>query len=98
MVGMALGVKPRLVIDPKTGKVEVGDRTRTRKKAIEAMYETFFQSMDTHRPLHVSVHHAGAPDDCKALSERIQANYEPVELLEEELTPGCWASTPGRAP
>lgn len=87
LVGMALDVKPRLIVNPKTGKVEVGDRTRTRSKAIEAMYTAFFESLDTHKPLHVSVQHASAPDDCRKLLERIKADYKPVELMEAELTP-----------
>lgn len=87
LVGTALNIKPRLVVDTTTGLVAAGESTRTRNKAIDATYQAFFASMNAGRPLHVAVHHAKAAQECEALVNRIKADYPKAEVVTSELTP-----------
>lgn len=87
LIGTALNLKPQLLLDPVSGKIEPGERTRTRKKAIEAMWNTFFGKMDTSKPMHMAIHHAAAPSDAEALRQRILAQYPSTELVLTDLTP-----------
>jgi DegV family protein with EDD domain len=87
LIGTALNLKPQLIVNPETGVIEPGERTRTRKKAIEAMIQAFFSRMKKERPLHIVVHHAGVPNDAKEVMERIRSEYKPVEIYMNGLTP-----------
>lgn len=82
LIGTALNIKPRLYVDHLgSGKVELGDRTRTRKKAIEALYSGFFEALDTSRPLRIAITHGNTLEEAEALAERIEREYRPVELI-----------------
>src|SRR5512143_431420 len=80
-IGALLDLKPLVEINHQTGLVEGADRVRTRRKGIEALYQRFFEKLDTTRPLHIAVLHGGVPDEATALAERILQEYRPVELL-----------------
>jgi fatty acid-binding protein DegV len=54
---------------------------RTKGKAIEAMIAGFFERMDRSRPIRVAVLHGNVPDEVKALADRIQRDYNPVEVV-----------------
>ena len=81
LVGTALDLKPQLYVDHTTGRIEPGERTRTRKKALERVYHAFFEQMDTSKPMHVTVLHIAAEEEAKTFSERIKGEYNPGELL-----------------
>ncbi len=87
LVGTALQLKPQLYVDHKTGRVEAGERTRTYKKAVERMYEVFFEKMDTSKPMHIAVLHAAAHEQAEAILARIQNEYKPVELFAFQASP-----------
>ncbi len=87
ILGTALNLKPQLIINAETGIIEPGERTRTRRKAIEAMWNVFSKSVDTSKPLHVAVHHAAARQEALELENRLREEYRPVELFTNELTP-----------
>jgi DegV family protein with EDD domain len=87
LVGTALQLKPQLYVDHKTGRVEPGERTRTYKKAVERMYEVFFQKMDTSKPMHIAVLHAAAHEEAEAILARIQNEYKPAELFAFQASP-----------
>jgi fatty acid-binding protein DegV len=87
VLGTALNLKPQLVLNPETGIIEPGERTRTRSKAIEAMWSAFFKSIDTSKPLHLAVHHAAALPEAQQLEARLRHECQPVELFMNELTP-----------
>jgi DegV family protein with EDD domain len=87
LIGTALNLKPRLRVNHETGIIEPVERTRTRAKAIEGIYQSFFKEMDTSRPLHVAIHHAAAERDAALLRDRVENEYHPVELIMNELTP-----------
>ncbi len=87
LVGTALNLKPQLYVDHATGRVEAGERIRTRRKALERIYEVFIEQVDASKPLHVAVQHGNAEDDARAIVERIQREHPPVELYMGSLTP-----------
>jgi DegV family protein with EDD domain len=80
-VGTALQLKPQLYVDHHTGEIKAAARTRTRSKAIEALYQSFFQQLDVNKPLHVAVMHGNIPEEAQELADRIQQEYAPVELV-----------------
>jgi DegV family protein with EDD domain len=80
-VGTMLKIKPLVTINHQTGLVEAGKRVRTRRKALEALYEEFFQQLDTLKELRVAVLHGDARQDAEMMAERIQRAFAPAELL-----------------
>ncbi len=80
-IGALLDLKPLVEINHQTGLVEGADRVRTRRKGIEALYQSFFAKLDTTRPLHIAVLHGGVLDDAAALADRVRQEYHPAELL-----------------
>lgn len=87
LFGTALNLKPSLTVNKVSGMVESVERTRTRAKAIDAVYNSFFKQMDTSKPMHLAVHHSACLKDAEVIAERIRKQYNPVELLIVELTP-----------
>jgi DegV family protein with EDD domain len=81
LIGSALNLKPQLYVDHQTGTIEPGARTRTRSKSVEAMYKTFFDWLDTTKSLRVAVLHGNVLAEAQALAERIQREYNPVDLI-----------------
>ncbi len=79
-LGTALNLKPQLYVDHATGKIEPGTRARSRTKALEKMYQAFFEQMDLAKPLHVGIVHAQIPDEAEAIADRIRREFDPVEL------------------
>ncbi len=87
LIGTALQLKPMLTVDTKTGRVEAAERTRTRKKALQRIYEVFFEKMDTTKPMHITVLHGNAPQEAREFEERIRAEHKPAELLVVTISP-----------
>jgi DegV family protein with EDD domain len=87
LFGTALQLKPMLVLDHSTGRVEPGERTRTRARALRRIVDATFEQVDASRPLHVAVMHGAAPDDARLLIEEVRARCAPVELLTGEVSP-----------
>jgi DegV family protein with EDD domain len=79
-LGTALNLKPQLYVDHATGKIEPGARARSRSKALEKMYQAFFDQLDTSKPLHIGIVHAQIPDDAQQFAERMQREFDPVEI------------------
>jgi len=80
-VGTVLNLKPQLYVDHSTGKIEPGTRSRSRRKALETLYQTFFEQVDTSKPLRVGIVHGDIRDDAERFAERIRREYSPTELL-----------------
>jgi len=81
LIGSLLHIKPLVRINHEKGIVETGGRARTRKRAIETLYQSFFQQLDPSGKLHIAVLHGDALADARALMQRIRAEYDPAELL-----------------
>ncbi|GAB4469150.1 MAG: DegV family protein [Anaerolineae bacterium] len=87
LIGTVLNLKPVLYVNHDAGRVEAGERTRTRKKALERIYELFFSQVDVAKPLHVAVVHSGALEDAEHLAERARAEFSPAELYVQLISP-----------
>lgn len=81
MLGSMLNLKPLVRINHQSGEIEPAGRARTRKKAINMLFESFFAELDTSKSLRIAVLHGNAPDEAEALAERIQREYAPKELI-----------------
>lgn len=80
-LGTALNLKPQLYVDHTTGKIEPGMRARSRQKALDMMYDNFFKQLDTTKPLHIGLVHAQIPTEATAIANRMQQDYNPVEIV-----------------
>jgi DegV family protein with EDD domain len=81
LLGTALQLKPSLLIDPKVGIVEAGAKIRTRKKALETVYQTFFEKYAGKKNLRIAILTINCPEESNEWAEQIKAEYSPVELF-----------------
>jgi DegV family protein with EDD domain len=87
LIGMMLNIKPVVRINHIKGMVEEAGIARTYKKAIDIMYQKFFESLDVTKKLHIAVMHGGAMEEAEILIQRICNDYNPVEILTNVTTP-----------
>ncbi len=87
LVGTALNLKPVLYVNHDAGRIEPGEKVRTRRRALERVYELFFERMDLTCPLHVAVIHSNIEELAQTVAERIRAEYNPAELLVTPISP-----------
>lgn len=80
-MGTLLQVRPLVSINHQSGRVEPVSLARTHKAMVEAMYARFFELLKGGRKLHVAVLHGNFLEKAEELAGRIQAEYNPVELL-----------------
>lgn len=80
-IGTLLQVKPLVSINHESGLVEPAATPRTRQRAIETLYQMFFERLDIARPLHIAVLHGNALQTAQQLAERIQNEFHPLELF-----------------
>ncbi|MBP8974339.1 MAG: DegV family protein [Anaerolineae bacterium] len=80
-LGTVLNLKPQLMVDHETGKIEPASRSRSRTQALERLYTSFFERIDTSKPLHIGIIHSESRADADAFAARIQREHQPVELL-----------------
>jgi DegV family protein with EDD domain len=96
-IGTLLNLKPQIWVNHETGEVEGGRQTRTRTRAVSALYEDFFHALDTERPMRVAVLHNNARDEAEALAERVRREHEPQEMLIQIVSPVLGVHTGPRA-
>lgn len=80
-VGGLLQVKPLVCINHETGLVEAVSIARTQKALVENMYKKFFEKLDLTKKLHIAVLHGNALEKAEELAQRIQNDFNPVELI-----------------
>ncbi len=99
LLGTLLNIKPLLRIDHEAGVVEAAGRPRTHSKAIDSLYQAFFEELQPQdgAGLHIAVLHGDAPEEAKALAERIHSEYAPGELLITSTGPVLGVHTGPRA-
>ena len=96
-IGTLLNLKPQIWVNHETGEVEGGRQTRTRGRALEALYQDFVNALDTERPMRVAVLHNNALEEAQRLAERIQTEHDPVELMIRIVSPVLGVHTGPRA-
>ncbi len=97
LVNSVLKIKPQIRVNHNSGTVEPGDISRTRVKAIESLYSSFFKKLDVTKPLRIAVLHNDALDEAKELAEKIRAEFNPVELIIGIVSPVLGVHTGPRA-
>lgn len=80
-VGTILNLKPLLYVDHKTGRIEPASRSRSRKQSLDKLYRTFFEQLDTSKPLYAGIVHSESRMDAERWAEQIQREYQPAMLL-----------------
>lgn len=90
-------IKPLISVNPKTGSVVPSIPARSRHNAIEGLYKEFFNHIDPHLPLHITVLHNAAIEEAQALAERVKAEYSPAELFISTTSPILGTHTGPRA-
>jgi DegV family protein with EDD domain len=96
-IGTLLNFKPQILVNHETGMVEAGRRTRTRQKALQALYNDFFAQLDTSKPMRIAVLHNAALPEAETLAARVQVEFAPRELVISIVSPILGVHTGPRA-
>jgi len=84
-IGSALNLKPILTL--KDGKVEGMERIRTKSKAHDRVIDLVAEKVKDKSNIRLSVLHANAAEDAKAMLERAAQKLNPVETIFTEVSP-----------
>ncbi len=85
LLGTALSLKP--VMEIGEGKVQPLAKIRTRRKALEKMFELVEERLAGVERVRTGVLHVAAPDEAARLAEQVQARFQPVEMIHAECGP-----------
>ena len=85
LVGTVLNVKP--VLELTGGVVEPVAKIRTRRKALDKLYELVAERVRPGDRLHVAVLHVAAPREGQALADEMEERFHPVEMVRSECGP-----------
>jgi len=91
LLGTMLNIKPLLMIHD--GRVEPLQQVRTRRKALRCMIELMAQEVSGASLVHLSMTHAQAEDEAKALVAQVQAAIPCEEFFICELGPALGTHT-----
>ena len=80
-VGTMLKVKPVVMINHESGRVEPAGLARTHKSMLRMLEKKFFEAIGSGKKLHTAVLHGNAIYEAERLAEHIREEYNPVELL-----------------
>ncbi len=80
-VGGLLQVKPLVSINHGTGLVEPVSLARTQKALVENMYKKFFEKLDLNKKLRIAILHGNALEKAEELAQRIENEFNPIELI-----------------
>ena len=86
-IGTLLNLKPQIYVDHETGKVEGGRRSRTRKRALNDLYQDFFAQFDTSKKMHLAVMHNADLSTAEELAEKVQNEFSPDEMFISVVSP-----------
>lgn len=82
-----ISIKPLISVNPHSGSVTPSIPARSRHNAIEGLYKEFFNHIDTHLPMHITVLHNSALDEAKTLAGRVEADFSPQEIFISTTSP-----------
>jgi len=80
-LGVMLKIRPLVMINHHTGLVEPVTLARTHKALVESLYKHFSDHFSGKTKMHVAVMHGNVLEEAQQLAERLQADFNPVELL-----------------
>lgn len=85
LLGTVLSLKPVLTLTG--GVVHPLATIRTRRKALDKLYELVEERMTPGDRLHMAVLHVAAPEEGEALADEMEARFHPVEMVRGECGP-----------
>jgi DegV family protein with EDD domain len=85
LLGSALNLKPILAI--QDGIVKPLTKVRTRRKALEKLFELLDEELGDASRVHMAVINVAAPAEAEALSRQLEARFRPVEMMSTEVSP-----------
>lgn len=85
LFGTALNLKPVLQICD--GIVQPLAKIRSRRKALERVYDLVAAEIGDADRVHMAVLHVAAPDEASRLAEQLEERFKPVELIRSECGP-----------
>ncbi len=80
-VGTVLKVKPVVSINHQKGVVTPVGLARTHNGLVKMLYKKFFDALDEGKRLRIAVLHGNALGEADKLAERIQEEFEPIEMI-----------------
>ncbi|MDB5074069.1 MAG: degV family protein, partial [Chloroflexi bacterium] len=75
------------MIELANGEIRPLARVRTRRRALEALFDVLQQAIPVGGRVHAAVQHVQAPEEASRFAERLQATFNCVELLTTPFTP-----------
>lgn len=97
LLGTMLNLKPLIEVNHDKGIVEPAGRAMTRRNGLDQLYKSFFAGLGSNGKMHIAVMHGDAAGDAEVLVERVQQEYQPVELLTNITGPALGINTGPRA-
>ncbi len=85
LFGTALNLKPLLAI--KDGMVHPVTKVRSRRKALETLFQLLDEELAGKEGIHMAVLHVAAPEEAARLAEQLVERFDPVEMLHTECGP-----------
>lgn len=85
LFGTALNLKPLLTI--KDGIVTPVTKVRTRRKALDALFDLLDERLAAGDRIHMSVVHVAAPEEAARLADQLEARFDLVEMIRSECGP-----------
>lgn len=85
LFGTALNLKPLLCV--KEGIVQPVTKVRTRRKALETLFELLEGQLAGKERIHMAVLHVAAPEEADHLARQLQERFHPVEMIRSECGP-----------
>ena len=79
--GTLLRIRPLVSINHETGLVEPVGLARTHTAMVDLLFRRFCEQFKGKSDVRVAVLHGDVPDEAEALSERVRAALNPIELL-----------------
>jgi DegV family protein with EDD domain len=85
LVGSALNMKP--VLEIQNGIVSPLTRVRTRRKAMDKLFELVENQLRDKSDIHMAVLQVAAPEEAAQLALELEKRFRPVELINSECSP-----------
>jgi DegV family protein with EDD domain len=85
LFGTALNIKPVLCIDD--GIVTPVAKIRSRRKALERVFDLVEKDLVGGGAVHMAVLHVAAPDEAARLADELEQRFQPVEMIRTECGP-----------
>jgi DegV family protein with EDD domain len=85
LFGSALNLKP--VLEVRDGIVQPVAKIRSRRRALERVYQLVEEGIAEGKEVHMAVLHVAAPDEAARLKEQLLARFDPVEMIQAECGP-----------